>query len=103
MPMRSYILGEVAGISLGITSSTASTVGADPDALSWFLTEPNGATISYTWPPAVATALATTSAGGFRVRWLTRVEGRHYGGWLGSGTNAGADEFEFYVRERQWD
>jgi hypothetical protein len=101
MAIVSYIRGQVARLTVGITSATGSTVGADPAGLTFYLREPDNTSYSYVW--GTNAELASTSAGGFRVLWTTAKEGIHRGGWVGTGSNAGADEFAFNVLERGWD
>ena len=100
MAQPSYFLGQKIRISLGITSASGSTAGADPSALSFGLKEPDGTTYRYSWPGS--SNVATTSAGGFYVDWPTAKEGVHYGGWNGTGSNQGADEFSFNVIKRAY-
>ena len=98
MAQPSYYLGEVVKIYLLATSATGSTGGVQPGALTFGLKEPDGSTYSYTL--GGSTHIATASSSGYVVNWPTAKEGVHYGGWVGSGSNAGAVEFSFSVVKR---
>lgn len=102
--MKSYILGKVAKIAVQLTSSTAvsATAGVEPGGLTFYLTEPDGTTYSYV-RGTNAQLVSGAASGYFYVAWPTAKEGVHYGGWAGTGSNAGADEFAFHVRARAWD
>ncbi len=100
MSLPSYRLGQVARIVLSITSSTDSTAGADPNAFTVGLKEPNGTTHSYSWPGS--TNITSAGPGSFVFLFPTATNGVHYGGVVGSGSNAGAEEFAFNVIQRMY-
>jgi len=102
MAIKSYVLGQVARARLTVTSSTASTVGVDPDALSFSVREPDGSTYSYAYS-ATSTSVLKVGTGVYDGLWPTAKEGLHTFGWSGSGTNQGADEGAFFVKKRRWD
>lgn len=101
-PIPSFYLGTVVNLVGKITSSTASTVGLDPGGLTFGLREPDGATYSYAYA-ATSTSLFRTTASGYPtyyVNWQSAKEGIHRGGFLGTGSNAGAVEFSFNILRR---
>ena len=107
MPIPSFYLGSVVRIVGKITTSTDSTVGADPTGLSFYLTEPDGTTYSYTYGGSTHINRSTGLSGYagspvYYVDWLAAKEKVHRGGWLGTGSNAGADEFSFGVIQRRY-
>lgn len=102
MNIKSYVLGAVARARLTVTSSTNSTVGVDPDGLTFYVREPDGSTYSYSYT-ATSTSVLKISTGVYDGLWPTAKEGLHTAGWLGNGTNQGAEEFAFFVKKRRWD
>ena len=101
MAIPSFVLGSVVHIEVQLTSAATSTAGVEPGGLTFYLTEPDGATYSYVRGGTTHIA-SNTASGLFWVDWVSAKEGRHFGGWLGTGSNAGADEFAFSVRQRGW-
>lgn len=107
MAIPSFYLGSVVRIVKRITSSTGSTVGVDPAGLQFFLTEPDGTTYSYTYGGSTHIQRSTALNGyvGYPVYWVdwpAAKERIHRGGWVGSGSNAGADEFAWNVVQRSY-
>lgn len=105
MPIPAFYLGSVPRIIKRITSSTDSTIGVDPAGLQFFLKEPDGTTYSYTYG-GTSHINRTTALNGYvgypvyYVDWTAAKEGLHRGGWLGSGSHAGADEFSLLIVQR---
>ena len=98
----SFYLGTLINIIGKFTSSTGSTVGLDPGGLTFGLEEPDGSTYSYVYSATSTSLFRTTSSGypTYYVNWPSAKEGVHHGGYLGTGTNAGAVEFAFNVIRR---
>lgn len=100
--LRSYYLGEVARARVTITSSTDSTIGVDPDGLTFYVKEPDGSTHSFVYA-ATSTSLLKVTTGIYDGLWPTAQEGQHFYGFVGTGTNAGADEGAWFVNKRRFD
>lgn len=100
--LQSYYLGAVLNIVGKFTTSTGSTVGVDPAGLTFGMKEPDGATYSYTYSATSTSVFRTTASGypTYYVNWQTAKEGIHRGGYVGTGSNAGAIEFAFNVLRR---
>lgn len=101
MAIPSFYLGSVVRVVGKITTSTGSTVGADPAGLSFYLTEPDGTTYSYTY--GGSTHINRTTASGYPTYYLDWPAGKekiHRGAFIGTGSNAGAVEFAFNVLQR---
>lgn len=98
----SFYLGSVVKVRVTLTSSTASTVGVDPGGLTFYVKEPDGTTHSYVYS-GTSTSVLKVTTGTYDGYFPTVQEGLHYAGWLGTGSNAGADEVAFFVNKRRYD
>mgnify|MGYP001575301948 CR=1 FL=1 len=96
----SFWLGQIVRVQTTITSATDSTVKVEPGHLKWSLKEPDGTTVSYV--RGTDAQLVSATVGVFYVDWPSAKDGLHRGGWLGTASNGGADEFSFNVLQRMY-
>ena len=101
MAIPSFYLGTVVKVTVNVSSDATSTAGVEPAGLTVYLTEPDGSTYSYVRGVSTAISSGLTS-GQFVFTWPSAKEGLHRGGIIGTGSNAGADDFSFNILQRGW-